>query len=971
MLRPRFHHLNLFFIFWLAMAEFSKAQVVTISPRFPKITDSITVIFDATKGNGGLKDSTEIYIHSGVVTQGPNSTAWSNVPMAWGSADPRWRMTNLGNNKFQIRYRPTTFYNISPTTTVHRLGFVFRNRSGSVTGKTSENGDIFMPIFQPSQQAIAFFGLEYRFVLADFNQSIPYLGASNFVTNLQVFVNGVLSNSASNDTVISGSLPTNTGGTKKIVLRSQSNLALKDSFTLRVNQPTQIAALPPGIEDGINILSPTSVVLCLRAPGKNVVYAIGEFNNWELTDENQMKRSPDGKFWWLQLDNLDPARTYAYQYFVDGTLRIADPYSNIILDPSNDGFISSTTFPNLKPYPTGKTTGNVSVFRTVEPQFNWQHTNFKRPEPKDLVVYELLIRDFANTKTFKMLADTLPYLKKLGINCVKIMPIMEFEGNLSWGYNPSHHYALDKFYGTQTALKEFVDKAHGMCMAVVLDIALNHAFGQSPMVQLYWNAALNRPAANSPWFNEVPKHDFNVGFDFNHESEDTKYYVDRVIKQWLQEYRVDGFRWDLSKGFTQRNSLGNVGFWGSYDAARVQTWKNIYNRMQILSPCSYCILEHFADNSEETELANYGLMFWGNANNAYTEAVMGWNNTSDLGYSYYRNRGWQKPHLISYMESHDEERMMYKSLQYGNNSQAAAGYNLRDTTTILDRIKLASTFFYALPGPKMIWQFGELGYGYSINWPCTNPCTNGTNRTAQKPIRWDYLNEPRRRSLWNTTRALIALHRFEPVFSTAPTGSNLFIGNVAMKRINLTHASRNVVVLGNFGVVAGSINPNFPAAGKWYDFFTGDSIEVANPTAPLSLNRGEYRMYSNIKWPSPAYYQDLLANVTCNNPPGTDPCGNVLAVEAPHTGSWESVRLYPNPTSGQTWVELPWLSDGQAKIQLVDLQGRIIGLPDAEVLGGGFSFDPQGAAVKPGLYHLRILFRGKSYVARVLIQESR
>lgn len=944
------------------------SQIVSITPRFPRITDSLTIVYDATKGNGSLKDSTAIYIHSGVVTGGPNATGWSNVPMAWGSPDPKWKMTNLGNNKFQIRYRPTTFYNVLPTATVYRLAFVFRNKSGSITGKTETGADIFMPIYQPGQQAISFFEPSSKSLQVDFNQPLPYSAGSSLPGTLRVFVDGLEINQAANDTAISGLIPTNTGGNKKVILRFDGNPALKDSFTVRVNQAVQIADLPAGIEDGINVVSPTSVILCLRAPFKNIVYVKGEFNNWELTDEVQMKKTPNGKFWWLQIDNLIPGKQYAYQYFVDGQITVADPYSKIILDPSNDQYINSSIYPNLKPYPTGKTSGNVSVFQTNEAQFNWQVQNFKRPEPKELVVYELLVRDFGNVKTYKMLADTLYYLKKLGINCIELMPIMEFEGNLSWGYNPSHHYAIDKYYGTAAAFKEFVDKAHSMCIAVVLDIALNHAFGQSPMAQLYWNSALNRPAANSPWFNEVPKHDFNVGNDFNHQSPDTRYYVDRVMKHWLEEYKIDGFRWDLSKGFTQNNTLGNTGAWGNYDASRVQIWKEIYNEMQTYSPCSYCILEHFAANNEETELANYGLMFWGNANYNYSEAVMGWTNTSDLGWSYYKNRGWNKPNLLSYMESHDEERMMYKSLQYGNSSQSASGYNLKDTTTILNRIKLASTFFYALPGPKMIWQFGEMGYGYSINYPCTNPCNDGSNRTNQKPIRWDYLNEPRRKSLLDVTRSLVALHRLEPVFKTEPTGSALTLGNVPMKRILLTHSSRNVVVLGNFGVIDGTVVPNFTSTGKWYDFFTGDSLTVTNTTDAISIARGQYLLYSNVKWQTPAYYLNLLQTVSCSNPPNTDACGNILATDELIETS-KQVRLYPNPAFDQCTIELPYLIDGQAEVTVFDLSGRKVMETKTEVFGGNLNLNLKATGEWSGLHAVRIVVGGKVYVAKLLISK--
>ena len=145
------------------------------------------------------------------------------------------------------------------------------------------------------------------------------------------------------------------------------------------------------------------------------------------------------------------------------------------------------------------------------------------------------------------------------------MPIMEFEGNESWGYNPSYFFAPDKYYGSRDDLKEFIQAAHQQGMAVILDMVLNHAFGQNAMVRMYWNSDQNRPSEDSPWFNEEPTHPFNVGFDFNHESLYTKDFVDSVNLYWISEYHFDGFRFDLSKGFTQTNNPTDVGKWGQYD----------------------------------------------------------------------------------------------------------------------------------------------------------------------------------------------------------------------------------------------------------------------------------------------------------------------------------------------------------------------------------------------------------------------
>jgi len=277
---------------------------------------------------------------------------------------------------------------------------------------------------------------------------------------------------------------------------------------------------------------------------------------------------------------------------------VGDPYAEKILDPWNDGSIPSTTYPNLKAYPTGQTTGIVSIFQTNEPAYTWAVPNFNRPDRRSLVIYELLMRDFTAARNWQTLRDTISYFKRLGVNALKVMPFNEFDGNESWGYNPCYFLAPDKFYGTKNRLKEFIDTCHANGMAVIMDIALNHTTGANPLAALYWNSALNQPAANNPWLNETARHPFNVFNDFNHESLRTRYFTSRVIEHWLKEYKLDGFRWDLSKGFTQVNSGSNVGAWSSYDASRVAIWKRYYDTCQLKSPGSYVILEHFADKSD-------------------------------------------------------------------------------------------------------------------------------------------------------------------------------------------------------------------------------------------------------------------------------------------------------------------------------------------------------------------------------------
>lgn len=595
--------------------------------------------------------------------------------------------------------------------------------------------------------------------------------------------------------------------------------------------------LPAGAVDGVTYInSGKSVILNLYAPSKTSVSVIGDFNSWTVDAKYAMNHTKDGKRWWIQIDGLDANTEYGYQYLIDGTLKVADPYTEKVLDPDNDSYIGTDTYPGLKAYPTGKTTGNVSVLQANQPAYTWKNTSFTRPDKKNLVIYELLVRDFTAAHNYQTLKDTLNYLSNLGVTAVELMPINEFEGNLSWGYNPSFYFAPDKYYGTKNALKALIDECHSRGIAVIQDIVLNHSFGQSPMVQMYFDKTAGKPTANNPWYNVNPTHPYNVGYQFNHEKAETKYFVKNVLKFWMQEYKIDGFRFDLSKGFTQVNygtdGDAAVAAWGQYDASRVAIWKDYNNYIKSIDNNNfYVILEHFAANQEEKELAGEGMIMWNNLNYAANQATMGYVSGWNFQGLFYDQHTFTLPNqLVGYFESHDEERLMFKNETYGNSS---GSYNVKDIPTGLKRQEMAAAFLFAVPGPKMFWQFGELGYDITID-------NNG--RTGNKPILWNYNSDPLRRHLYSIYAQLIKIRKKNAVFAT--TNYSYDLGGY-IKSIQLKDASANVVVVGNFDVAAQTGTVTFPSTGTYTDVLTGTSINVASVNYSISLEPGEYHMYSS------------------------------------------------------------------------------------------------------------------------------
>ena len=888
-----------------------QAQVVEVIPVFPKVSDNVTIIFDATQGNGALTGVSPVYAHAGLITsesQHPND--WKFVQGVWGTADPKVLMQSLGNNKHSISYNIKDFYGIPDGEIVESLAFVFRNASGSIVGRATDGADIFYPIYPEDVEFLSVLLSPQSTSLALFEDEVlPVKGATSQEADLYLIDNNETL-STTIGTLLDYQLTVTEPGNHDVrFVAVRGDDTLTQSFFYTVIVSVVVENPPAGREDGWTLINDSTVHFQLYAPNKAVVHLLGDMTEWDLRSDFQMKRSVDGTTWWIEVTGLDAGSNYRYQYVVDGTIRFGDPYSTLVLDPFNDGFISEETYPNKPEYPYGQTTGNVTSI-TLSPVTTTLPLNPK-PEKKDLIIYELLLRDFIQAHSFAVLKDTLDYLQRLGVNAVELMPVQEFEGNIGWGYNPSYHMALDKYYGPADSLHALIEECHNRGMAVILDVVYNHAFGQSPFAMLYWDAANNRPAANNPWLNPIAKHDFNVGSDFNHESPATKYFVKRVISWWMETFGVDGFRFDLSKGFTQNNTLGNINAWGMYDQSRIDIWQDYADHVWSIDPNAYVILEHFAANNEEMELSSRGMMLWGNMNSAYSQASMGYGG-SDFSNTWHEQRGWADPHLVGYMESHDEERIMYKNLTSGN---TAPGYNIKELNTALSRIELISAFFYLFPGPKMIWEFGELGYDYPINY-CVDGTINNNCRLDPKPIRWDYYNVLLRRRIYDVDRAIIQL-RQQNAFRDGDL--EISVASQFEKKMRYRHPDMDIVVAGNFHLAERTFAPVFTRTGWWYDYLSGDSLQVTDVNMNLTYAAGEYHVYTTKRLtlgfditssiqPADLTYLPLIVYPTLNQ--GT------FTIALPEYGN--DPEVFVTDISGRQAVILQTLQNESVEIELED-----------------------------------------------------
>jgi hypothetical protein len=590
----------------------------------------------------------------------------------------------------------------------------------------------------------------------------------------------------------------------------------------------------------------------------------------------------------------------------------------LVLSPFDDQYIPASNYPNMPTYPAGQQR-EVTVLQTGQTPYPWSAatTNFVKPKKEDLIVYELLVRDFDANRSYQNIIDRIDYFKNLKINAIELMPVMEFEGNESWGYNTAYHMALDKFYGPSTKLKELIDLCHQNGIAVILDVALNHAFGRNPMVRMWmkdpdgdgWGDA----ASDNPYFNEFARHSYGVGNDFNHSLARTKYYTKRVIKQWIEEYKIDGFRWDLTKGFTQACSSGDDTCTNAYQADRVAILKDYVDYSWGLDPNHIAIFEHLGGASEEQQWANYrltgdadgiskGVLMWGESTYPYTQLIEGYATGGDISSIGHLSRGFTGKRLIGYPESHDKERLIFSAFTYGNG--AGASPPLNNLNNALSRMSAVAATSILVPGPKMIWHFAELGYDDSI-FTCNNGTVNtdfdvttGDCKLDTKPQeQWtnNWLAVPNRLEIYNNYKRLIQLKIDEPVFegdyAISPDANNvkqrIYVYNNSFPSTQL----KNVVIIANFSVATLAINPSFPYAGNWYNLMDNTLYNVSNTTATISLPPGGFRVYGN--------------------QPATLSSDGFSAIS--------SVSLYPNPTSGSFSIK------GQvSRVYVYSITGQLV-----------------------------------------------
>ena len=792
-------------------AEF---PLISTDPAFvtEAMTEDITVILN-TAGTAADGFKGELYAHTGVLTDKSTTTGdWKYVLSDWGQNIPECKLESQGDNiwHYTIKGGVHAWYGVPDTETVTHIAFVFRSADSSIEVK--DNGaDIFVELateglsvkfISPAHGAILQVGQEYTVQVQQ-----------QAATNVKLYKNDTAVAETGGATLTYTYAPTVAEDVVFKAVATDGTNTVEESISVAVLGETENAARPANVKNGVNV-NGNEATFVLFAPGKKSVVLLADFNQYAPSNEYMMKK--DGDYFWTTVSGLEEGVEYGYQYLVDGTIKIGDPYATKILDPWNDKWISASVYPNLKAYPAEYTSDIVSVFELNPAEYTWTATSYERPAENSLAIYELLIRDFTEEGSINAVTAKLDYLETLGVNAIELMPIQEFDGNDSWGYNPCFFFAADKAYGTEEAYKVFIDECHKRDIAVIIDVVFNHATGQHPYAKMWWDGGANKTASNNPFFNVDAPHNWSVFHDFNHTYAETVAYIDDVLEYWMEEYNVDGFRFDLTKGFVQ--NPGNYDA-GGYSAQRIGILKHYAETIRAVDQNAYIIFEHFCDQSEETELYNsVGALCWNNnQRGGYKESVLGFTGGGKSNFSDF------KKGRINNIETHDEERIAYDAIKY---AQSWA----KPWDVLTKRLQAVYAFHFLTPYPKMMWQFGELGYDVSIE-------ENG--RTGRKPVRWNYYDDANRKALYDAMSKIISWRTDNEEYYGA---SEVKVHTWKVNDADMggkTLVMDKVIVVANFNNTEASTTITNPNPGEWTNLMTGEKVQV-NGSHTFTLAGSDY-----------------------------------------------------------------------------------------------------------------------------------
>jgi len=733
-----------------------RGQVTSTPSPLTADSENVIIYFHADEGNKGLAnlpESTAVYAHTGVITDKSTSdTDWQYAP-TWLTNTSKYKLNYVSKNLYSLTIgNMRNYYGITdPTVVIKKLAFVFRTADGSKEGKAVGDKDIFLGVL-PKGFHVELSSTLPGGVVTSSTGEVKFTATATQVCDLSISVGGNQIGSASNTKTLEASYTFTAPGNYTITaIARNGDASTSDELRIVYANEGKEAQYPGGVPmPGACVQADGSVLFCLPAPEKKTVILVGSWDDYEVRTDRAMNYQVYGgqKYFWTSVRGLNLKTDQIYYYYVDGQYKVGDPYAHLVLDPGNDKYIPASVFPNLPAYPSDKVTDvPLAVFNPEREKYDWKIKDFKPASKDNLIIYELLLRDFTGTEgkangngTVNQVFDHIWYLRNLGVNAVELLPINEFNGNISWGYNPNFYFAPDKAYGTPEDYKRLIDSFHDHGIAVILDVVLNQSDWLHPWYQMY-------EVGKNPMYNASAPHAYSVLNDWNQDHELVKRQWKDMLTYWLKEYNVDGFRFDLVKGLGDNDSYANSGdaATNAYNSSRVARMRELQKIVNEVKPGAIFINENLASAKEENEMAESGQLNWANFNDKGCQYAMGYQDNSALSgmYAPFNSRNWGS--TVSYLESHDEQRLAYKQNQWG---QVQIKGNVAKS---MQRLSASAAQMILSPGSHMIWQFSEMGNDQN------NKNADGGNNTDPKLVCWSLLDDPDRAGLVRCYSELNAL----------------------------------------------------------------------------------------------------------------------------------------------------------------------------------------------------------------------
>ncbi|MBP5974667.1 alpha amylase C-terminal domain-containing protein [Brasilonema sp. CT11] len=541
----------------------------------------------------------------------------------------------------------------------------------------------------------------------------------------------------------------------------------------------------------------------LFAPYNEAASLIGSFSDWEPIS---MEKGEDGYFrTTVELEDGD----YKYKFRVqskswffeqDQWVDVTDPYATDIDEMSgNDDSVV-----------------HIKDGERVVDTYVWQHDDKHLPANQELVLYELHVGDFSGGEDdphargkYKHVVEKLDYLSELGINAVELMPVKEYPGDYSWGYNPRHFFAPESSYGPTAGLKNLVDECHARGIRVIMDGIYNHSESSSPLTQI----------DHDYWYHHEPRDpDNNWGPEFNYEHYDenletypARKFIGDTVRYWVGEYHLDGIRYDAAR------QIANYDFmhWITEEARNTASMKPFYNIAEHIPETTsitnadgpmdgcwhdsfyHCIKDHICGSTFDLERLK-------DAIDAKRQGFMGATN------------------VVNYLTNHDHDRLM---VELGNN-------NIFDEEAFR-RLKLGAAILLTAMGIPMLWMGQEFGE--------YKPKTQESSK-----IEWGLLGNDLNRSLFEYYKGLIHLRKSNHALYTENVDfihENPEDKVLAYSRWN-DEGSRVVVVanfsenfLGEYQV------SNFSNNGTWHEWTGNYDVEASDNSITIDIGPYEAKVF--------------------------------------------------------------------------------------------------------------------------------